>query len=132
MELTSTDYSYLGIFLEGFFFGMISVNCQAQVAKVVQYCLIPGLYSGIFAMYLQHHGSPQRTNKAKSIVFYALLLLYTLSAAIIVMNVMDILPFFLLNATVSMDDHGCWTLFQLVVQNIKRIYCTNLKLLKAQ
>ena len=32
MELTLEDFEILGRFLEGFFFGMISVNCQAQIA----------------------------------------------------------------------------------------------------
>ena len=27
-----TEFDYLGRFLEGFFFGMISVSCQAQIA----------------------------------------------------------------------------------------------------
>ena len=72
MEFSSTDFNYLGMCVEGFFFGKISVNCQAQVTKVVQYCPIPGLYSGIFTMYLQHHESQESTDRAKNILFYAL------------------------------------------------------------
>jgi len=71
MELTDGDFYYLALCLQGFFFG---------------------LYSGIFAMYLQHHGSQQSTSeKAKNILFYALWVLYTLSAAT---SIMDMLGYF--------------------------------------
>ena len=104
MELTSGDFEYLGRFLEGFFFGTISVNSQAQVTKAVQHFPIPGLYSGIFAMYLQHQ---QSTDKAKNILFYALWVLYALSAATIIVEIVIALPGSL---RVSMDDHNCLTL----------------------
>src|SRR5271168_4460935 len=55
-------------------------------AKAVQYYPIPGLYSGIFAMYLQYHQlKKDRTDhsKAKTILFYALWALYILSLATI-------------------------------------------------
>ena len=65
-------------------------------------------------MYLKHHGSRQSTDKAKNILFYALCLLYALSAAT---NIIDMLGFFWPDL-VSMDDHGCLILFQLVIQPI--------------
>src|ERR1700735_5350564 len=114
MELDLKDCERLAKCLEGFFFGTISVNSHAQVAKAVQHYPIPGLYSGIFAMYLQHHGSQQSTDKAKNILFYALCVLYALSSATIII---DMLGFSWPDAVVSMDDHGCLTLFQLLVQN---------------
>ena len=80
---------------------------------------IPGLYSGIFVMYLQHQGSQQSTDKAKNILFYALWVLYALSTATIII---DILGFaWPLADAVSMDYHGCLTLFQLVVQNYQNM-----------
>ena len=106
MELTSTDFGILGFCLEGFFFGTISVNSQAQVAKAVEHCPIPGLYSGIFAIYLQHH---QSTDKAKNILFYALSVLYALSAAT---SIIDILQFPFRDA-VSLDDYSCLTFFSI-------------------
>src|SRR5271154_817914 len=55
-------------------------------AKAVQYYPIPGLYSGIFAMYLQYHQLKKDSTgqgKAKTILFYALCALYVLSLAVI-------------------------------------------------
>lgn len=44
----------------------------------------PGLYSGIFAKYLQHQASE---NKTKSFLFYALCTLYVLSLATVVLDI---------------------------------------------
>src|SRR5271168_3912312 len=52
--------------------------------KAVQYYPIPGLYSGIFAMYLQYHQLKKDStghSKAKPILFYGLCALYILSLA---------------------------------------------------
>jgi hypothetical protein len=47
-----------------------------------------GLYSGIFAMYVQCHASKKGNNNAKQqVVFYALCMLYVLSVAL---NALDI------------------------------------------
>jgi len=70
MELTDGDFYYLALCLEGFFFG---------------------LYSGIFAIYLQHYGPQQRTYKAKNMLFYALCVLYALSAATGIMDILGTL-----------------------------------------
>ena len=109
MELTLIEFNYLGRCLEGFFFGMISVNSQAQFAKAVQHCAIPGLYSGIFAMYLQRRGSQQGTDMAKNILFYALWMLYALTMAT---SIIDVLEIFWIDG-VSMDDHRCLTFFSI-------------------
>ena len=68
-------------------------------------------------MYLQCHGSQQSTDtsRAKHILFYALWVLYALSAAT---GMIDILALSWTHR-VGMDDHRCLTLFQLVVQNIE-------------
>ena len=78
-----------------------TVQLRVLLAKAVQHCAIPGLYSGIFAMYLQHRRSQQSTNRANNILFYALWVLYALSVAI---SIIDILGSFWIEP-VSMDDH---------------------------
>ena len=81
-----------------------------QVAKAVQPCPILGLYSGIFGMYLQHRlgsDSQQCTGKEKNILFHALWVLYFLSAATGILNIVG----FSLRDPVSMDEHRCLTLF---------------------
>ena len=86
LDLTAFKLHPLGLCLEGFFFGTISLNSQGQVAKAVEYCPILGLYSWIFAMYLQNHGSPS-TDRARNIIFYALCLLYALAVATYIMAI---------------------------------------------
>jgi hypothetical protein len=50
--------------------------------------LIPGLYSGIFVMYLQYHAARKRSNNAKeNIIFYALCVVYALSMAVIALDI---------------------------------------------
>ena len=54
--ITEPDWGFINLCLEGFFFGKISVLICAltfTVAKEVQLSLGLGIYSGIFAMYLQ-------------------------------------------------------------------------------
>ena len=80
-----------------------TVKLKLLLAKAVQRCVIPGLYSGIFAIYLQHRGSQQSTNRANNILFYALWVLYALTTATIIL---DTLEFCWLNS-VSVDDHRC-------------------------
>ena len=86
------------------------------MAKAVQRSTIPGLYSGIFAIYLQHRGSQQSTDRAKNILFYALSVLYALTTATIIV---DILQFGGIDVAVSGDDHRCLNFFELVLQNIE-------------
>ena len=115
MRLDVEDFQLFGFFLQGFFFGMISVNSQSQAVRQ-WHCPIPGIYSGIFAMYLQHHGSQKSTDKAKNIIFYALCALYALSMADTIIDLI------LRLGEVSMDHHACLTLFQLVLQDIEIVY----------
>ena len=61
-------------------------------------------------MYLQHRGSQQSTNRAKNILFYALWVLYALTTAIVIVGILQACWI----DAVSMDDHHCLTLFQLV------------------
>ena len=50
---------------------------------------IPGLYSGIFVMYLQCHASKKKSddNRKPNIVFYSLCVLYVLSGAVIALEI---------------------------------------------
>jgi hypothetical protein len=77
---TTADLLFIGICLEGFFFGKISVLCAltCTLAKEVQSFLGLGIYSGIFALYLQ---CPLKESRPAIIVFYVLCLLYVLSMA---------------------------------------------------
>ena len=66
---------------------------------------VSGLYSGIFTFYLQYHESQRDANtKGKKIVFYALSMLYVLSATIIILG--DTIYAYALR-TVSRNDHPC-------------------------
>jgi hypothetical protein len=56
-------------------------------AKAVH--ISPGLYSGIFLLYLQYRGSTKSTDKANNIIFYALCALYFLSVAALLLDVSD-------------------------------------------
>ena len=69
--------------LEGFLFGKISVlfALTCTLAKEVQSFPGLGLYSGIFAIYLH---CPLNKSRTAAIIFYVLFLLYVLSAATVV------------------------------------------------
>ena len=82
--ITWEEATIIGLYLEGFFYGKIFVLCASTctLAKVVK--LLPpglGLYSGIFAVYLQ---SSSDESRMAIIHFYALCLLYVLSTASVV------------------------------------------------
>jgi hypothetical protein len=89
MELNYDDFNFVGIILEGFLFGEISV---LQLPHPLSKRLIPGIYSGIFAMHVQYHASKEgdNINIQQKIVFYALCVLYVLS---VVVNALDIATF---------------------------------------
>ena len=80
------DCFYLGVCLEGFFFGAISVlqlPCPFLRKSNIPTPSFPGLYSGIFALYIQCHASRTDAVKANNILFYLLCCLYFLSIATI-------------------------------------------------
>jgi hypothetical protein len=78
------------LYLEGFFFGKISVLCAltCTLAKEVQSFLGLGFYSGIFALYLQ---CPLKESRPAIIVFYVLCLLYALSMATVASDSLGII-----------------------------------------
>ena len=89
---------------------LLLVTVKPQVANNI--CPHPpGLYSGIFAVYLQHRGSQQSTDKAQNmVIFYSLWVLYALTATTMIV---DILSLHWVHAVSINVNHGCLT-YQLV------------------
>ena len=96
--LVGIDLKLIEICLEWFFYGKLSVLCQCALtssctlAKEVQLSPGPlaGLYTGIFAIYLQ---CPKKESRSASIVFYVICLLYVLSAVTVVSDLLCIMFF---------------------------------------
>jgi hypothetical protein len=88
--ITQGDWNLIDLCLEGFFFGKISVLCAltCTLANEVQFFLGHGIgiYSGIFALYLQ---CPLKESRPAIIVFYVLCLLYVLSMATVVIDLLE-------------------------------------------
>ena len=80
MKLNPVEVLCTALCLEGFLYGTISVQVP-QVIKIVKQYLVLGLYSGIFLMYLQQNASKNDASKRNNIIFYILYLLYVLSMA---------------------------------------------------
>ena len=97
-----------------------TVKPKLLLANPVQHCFIPGLYSGIFAIYLQHRGSQQGTNRANNILFYALWVLYALTTATFIVDMLEL--HWIIDMTVSMDYHRFLNLFRLILQTIEILY----------
>ena len=76
LAFTLHDSVLIGLCLEGFLFGKCAPKLNCTLAKEVQSFPGLGLYSGIFALYLQ---SPSKESRTATIVFYVLCLLYGLS-----------------------------------------------------
>jgi hypothetical protein len=88
--ITPTEWTFIDLCLEGFLFGKISVLCALNrtLANEVQLFLGLGIYSGIFAIYLQ---CPLKESRTAIIIFYILCLLYALSMASVVMDLLQFL-----------------------------------------
>ena len=86
MNLTIEEFGYLGIVLESFLLGMRSIFqlLGTNLLMKSNIILVLGVYSGIFAMYLGYHSS--RNDRAKSIIFYAVCVLYALTLTKFVLN----------------------------------------------
>ena len=92
------EFLYLGVCLAGFLFGKIYVLQSSRplpvlLAQAVKYSppMFPGIYSGIFILYLQYHASKTDNVKANIIIFYALCLLYVLSVATVGIDIVNLL-----------------------------------------
>ena len=88
---TEDEAFFIAICLEGFYYGKILVlhALTCTLAKEVQLSPSPGLYSGIFAMYLQ---CPSKKSRMAAILFYAICLLYILSTASFVSDFVCLIP----------------------------------------
>ena len=114
MKLSSPEFDYLGMFLEAFLYGIYPTTVISQAAKQSN---DPGLYSGIFSMYLQYwYASKKYTGKRNNIVFYALCLLYSLSMVTIgidltvfLLRCLDVSKSILSNFHVLMSFSGQYT-----------------------
>ena len=86
--ITSADMMYLSYCVEGFLYGKISFSCTLTCTLLKKVQLFPGLgiYSGIFVIYL--HCVLSKESRTTSIVLYALCLLYVLSTATIVSDLL--------------------------------------------
>ena len=82
--VTFQESDLIGLCLEGFFYGKTFVLCALSCAKEAQLFLGLGLYSGIFAIYLQCRSNNSRT----AIIFYSLCILYVLSIATVVCDIL--------------------------------------------
>ena len=91
MNLTVEEFFYLAASVESFLFGMISIFQLLGTSLLIQsnITLVLGIYSGIFAMYLRYYSSQKDT---KSILFYAVCVLYALNTTKIVLNFMTFGP----------------------------------------
>jgi hypothetical protein len=78
----------IGICLEWLLYGKIIAN-EVQLLLILFTGLL-GLYSGIFAIYIKCHWDKSDTKKG-TIIFYALCLLYVLSTATIVCDIVIII-----------------------------------------
>jgi hypothetical protein len=85
---TLAEWSFIDRYLEWFLFGKISVlfALTCMLAKEVQFFLGLGIYSGIFAIYLQ---CPLKESRTANVVFYVLCLLYVLSMATVVFDLLE-------------------------------------------
>jgi hypothetical protein len=94
---TEFDAIIIGLCIEWFFYGKISILCAltCTLAKKVQLFPGLGLYSGIFAIYfnrqLEHPQNNLKSKTAASIVFYALCVLYVLSTFNVVLDLLTII-----------------------------------------
>lgn len=106
---------YVGLCLEGFFYGTTSVlqlsrfsllkQSNIMAPSLCRLLFILGLYSGILVMYLQYYVKQGANAGAKrdKILFYALCFLYVLSVAGIVL---DIANFVISSREVGVSKNG--------------------------
>ena len=82
------EVMFICLCVEWFLYGkiLISVLSLVTLAKEIQLFSGTGLYSGIFAIYLQ---CPKKDSRTAMIVFYVLCLLFVLSTASVVCDLLN-------------------------------------------
>ena len=91
MELDTVDFFNLSKILGGFLYGMTSNPIQ-QLSRPRWCSTFPGVYSGIFALYLHYAAKRAKKGTKTTILFYALCVLYVLSG--VVMNLDNLVAVF--------------------------------------
>lgn len=89
MELDTVDLFNLSKILGGFLYGMTS---DQQPSRPTLKKSFPGVYSGIFALYLHYAAKKAKKGTNTTIVFYALCVLYVLTG--VVMNLDNLVAVF--------------------------------------
>ena len=82
--VTKDDKVFIGIVLEGFYYG--EIFCSAVIIGMINYSC-PGLYSAVFIIYMQYHASKKLGINKRNFFVYALCILYMLSGATIALDV---------------------------------------------
>lgn len=85
MELDTREIFYISKYLEGFLYGMIS-DSVLQLSLPTLKLSLPGIYSGVFALYLRHYAARKLKGTSNAILFYALCVLYILSTVIMTLD----------------------------------------------
>ena len=119
MQLTGGDFNYLGLCLEGFFFGTICIpEPSVPLLRHFNISPVPGLYSGIFAMYLQYHLWKKDTDQAKpkTILFYTLCALYVLSLATFSLDTTAAMVVFLRRAVSNNSESKTMIVFSVIIR----------------
>ena len=115
---TVYEAPFIAVCLEGFLYGKLCAltsSCTLRLAKGVQLFPGLGLYSGIFAMYL--HCTSKRSGTVTALtLFYAVCLLYVLSAASFVSDLLALI------LEVSNNSFCKNTIFLLVAQTRALLY----------
>ena len=86
--LSQDEWSVLFMCLEWFLYGKMICNLTCTFAKEVQLSHDLGIYSGIFAIYLHYALTRREESRMTNIVFYALCLLYILSTATVLSDLL--------------------------------------------
>ena len=87
-QVVYNNFELLGIYLEAFYFGKSFFNhVQLSIfSKKIQHYPIPGLYSGIFVLYLYLMSNKDTNSKTSKFTFYLLCILYFSSLGIVFLD----------------------------------------------
>ena len=90
---TLGEIAYLAACLEGGLFGELFYRLLVHASCKIDNNLIPGIYSGLFAIHLALHATKRETDSDSSrpnIIFYALCVLYVLTGAFLSIEIVPI------------------------------------------
>lgn len=88
INITVAEMTVIGIVIEGFLYGTNIFELLWIIAsESLSHFACPGLYSGMFCLYIQHQASKGLDVNKTNIVLYALSILYILSGATAVLDI---------------------------------------------